>query len=311
MTQVVDYSWARPGGANIKKAGYLGVMRYLSYDTTGKTIVPAEMAELKAAGLEVGLVWESTANRVAGGAANGILDAHESSKQANALGYTGPIYFAIDYDAPESDQPAINAYFQGVAVVIGHERTGGYGGYGPIKRLFDAGLIAVGWQTLAWSGGNREARCSLYQNGAQAFDNSADVNDVLKDNWNGSNQQEDEVITKDDTDRVRIINSEVQGPPDYPFNDTHSGKFDAKEMAAWVGQPWTKFIDQKWKQGEAFRNKRTAALYCLDYERPQLQKQVSDLTAENEKLKTQLVVPNPSSDPQGFVAWLKSILGIK
>ena len=27
-----------------------------------------------------------------------------------------------------------------------------------IKRLFDAGLITLGWQTVAWSGGQRDSR---------------------------------------------------------------------------------------------------------------------------------------------------------
>lgn len=64
-----------------------------------------------------------------------------------------------------------------------------------------------------------------------------------------------DMITKNDTNRVRIVNSEIAG---YDFLKTHKGDFDAAEMKAWVGQPWTKFIDEKWKQGEKYRASKAA-----------------------------------------------------
>ena len=60
-------------------------------------------------------------------------------------------------------QPTINAYFDGIASVIGKSRTGAYGSYYVIKRLFDGGKIAWGWQTYAWSGGNWDSRAQLRQ----------------------------------------------------------------------------------------------------------------------------------------------------
>jgi hypothetical protein len=77
-----------------------------------------------------------------------------------------PLYFAVDYDAPEKDQPAIDAYFRGVASVIGLARTGVYGGYWPLSRLKDAGLATWFWQTDAWSGSNRLAGRHLHQHAA-------------------------------------------------------------------------------------------------------------------------------------------------
>ena len=74
-----------------------------------------------------------------------------------------PIYFSIDFDAQPSQQSAINAYFDGVASVLGRDRTGAYGGYGPISRLFDDGKIKWGWQTYAWSDGQWDARAQLRQ----------------------------------------------------------------------------------------------------------------------------------------------------
>jgi hypothetical protein len=76
---------------------------------------------------------------------------------------TGKIYFSVDFDATSGQQSAINAYFDGVASVIGRSRTGAYGGYHVIRRLFDAGKIAWGWQTYAWSGGQWDSRAQLRQ----------------------------------------------------------------------------------------------------------------------------------------------------
>ncbi len=197
MSQVLDYSFARPDPAAIKAAGYVGVLRYVAplgrqsgnafggADDSAKVIFAAEYNALRSAGLQVALNWEWYAARAKEGAAAGTADAQEALRQANTLNYRGCIYFSVDYDAPESDQPAINAYFEAAAQVIGLARLGAYAGYWPLKRLFDAGLISFGWQTLAWSGGNREGRAHLYQNGATAFNNGADVNDVLKADWTG------------------------------------------------------------------------------------------------------------------------------
>lgn len=64
---------------------------------------------------------------------------------------------------------------------------------------------------------------------------------------------DDDVIKPEDVYNVRIVNSEIKG---WDFNEVHSGKLDAREMGAWVGQPWSKFIQEAWAEGEAFRNAR-------------------------------------------------------
>lgn len=185
MTQALDYSLARPDPAAIKAAGYVGVLRYVAPPSLPKVIKQPEYAALQAAGLQVALNWEWYAARAREGAAAGMADAQEAKKQADALGYTGAIYFSVDYDAPESDQPTLDAYFNACAGVIGLARLGAYAGYWPLKRFFDAGVITYGWQTLAWSGGHRESRAHLYQNGQTAFAGGADVNDILKQSWTG------------------------------------------------------------------------------------------------------------------------------
>jgi hypothetical protein len=41
--------------------------------------------------------------------------------------------------------------------------VGVYGGYWVVKYCLDHGAATYGWQTLAWSGGRRDARAQLYQ----------------------------------------------------------------------------------------------------------------------------------------------------
>ena len=197
VTAVLDYSVARPAPADIKSRGYVGVMRYVApigaasgpafggADDSHKVIFQPEYNALYAQGLAVGLNWEWYTNRAREGASAGTQDATEALRQSNILGYTGALYFSIDYDAPPGDQPALNAYFQACAQVIGFTRLGCYGGYWPLSRLFTAGLISYGWQANAWSGTNRESRAHLLQTLTKDFSGQADIDTVLKPDWQG------------------------------------------------------------------------------------------------------------------------------
>jgi hypothetical protein len=161
----VDYSWARPSPSSLRSAGYTFVVRYLSYDTTGKNLTRSEANALIAAGLDIVSNWEQNATDALSGYSRGVSDAQAANQQAAANGAPAnrPIYFSVDFDATSGQQAAINAYFDGVASVIGRNRTGAYGGYYVIQRLFDANKITWGWQTYAWSGGQWDARAQLRQ----------------------------------------------------------------------------------------------------------------------------------------------------
>lgn len=166
VMKLLDYSFARPDPAQIKADGFSGVLRYFApLSEGGKIITKDEVAALQAQGLAIGFIWESYANRALEGSSAGSQDGLEALRQANLLGVPSlvPICFAVDYDAPESDQPEIDAYFDGVANIIGLNRTGSYGGYWVIKRLFDNGKITFACQTYAWSGGNWDNRAQLRQ----------------------------------------------------------------------------------------------------------------------------------------------------
>jgi hypothetical protein len=164
-TYGVDYAWARPSPSHLKAEGYTFVCRYLSYDTTGKNLSLGEEASLKKAGLDIVLNWEWGAADALDGYSRGVEEAKAAEAQAKALGQPSdrPIYFSIDFDATPGDQAALDAYFDGVASVIGRARTGAYGGYYPIQRLFDHGKVKWAWQTYAWSGGQWDSRAQLRQ----------------------------------------------------------------------------------------------------------------------------------------------------
>jgi len=156
MTLILDYAWAKPAPTAIKAAGYSGVMRYLSPDST-KNLSKPEAIALLAAGLSIGLVWESFAARASQGFAAGASDAATAEAQANALGYpsTAVIFYAVDYDAMPT---AVSAYFAGV-VSMAHRPVGVYGS----ARICGGTNVPYKWQSCAWSGGVVDAVANLYQ----------------------------------------------------------------------------------------------------------------------------------------------------
>jgi hypothetical protein len=161
MTLLIDYSAARPAPAIIKTVGYSGVMRYLSNDP-GKNLQPAERDALLAAGLSIGLVWETTANRAQDGYAAGLADAKVAEAQARALGYPSscPIFFAVDFDA---DPAAVKAYFDGVRAGLVDHPGGIYGSLRVVDTALADGWLPYAWQSCAWSGGVVSQRAHLYQ----------------------------------------------------------------------------------------------------------------------------------------------------
>ena len=181
----IDYSFG--GGlsaAEMKSHGVTFVARYLDYLPNGKVINKAEFDNIIHGGMAVVLVWEGTGKDCIRGHAGGVADAHEAERQANALGAPGTIiYFApCDYDAPPGDQAMIDAYVQGAASVLGHGRTGMYGGYWPLSRALNAGVCAYAWQTYAWSGTNLDRRAHIfqYQNAAHIGPAEVDFDHSLK-----------------------------------------------------------------------------------------------------------------------------------
>jgi hypothetical protein len=183
VRQGVDYSWGRPSPAGLIADGYTFAARYLSYDTSGKSLTHGEADALIAAGVDIVCVWEQGADDALDGYGQGVADAQAAAAQAASVGMPSdrPIYFAVDFDAQASQQGTVDAYFDGVASVIGRGRTGAYGGYYLISRLFDDGRITWGWQAYAWSYGNWDGRAQVRQvdNGQTVAGGSVDLDTAM------------------------------------------------------------------------------------------------------------------------------------
>lgn len=186
MIKGLDYSWARPGGATIKAAGYQFVVRYIPYPGNGgKGLEHAELNDLRKHGIDIAMVYESYANRALQGFSAGVADAKQSIAQLNRLGFPKiPVYFAVDFDAAEHQQDEIDAYLKGAASVIGADRVGVYAGYWVIKRCYENKTAKYLWQTYAWSGGNVHPKIHLYQylNG-QNLNGAVDYNRAYQANF--------------------------------------------------------------------------------------------------------------------------------
>jgi hypothetical protein len=155
MGDVIDYSWSRPTPQSLRERGYTGAMRYLSHEP-GKNLSARERDALWAAGIAVGLVWESNPGRPLQGFKAGVDDAREANRQAAALGWpTGtPIAYAVDFD-PANRMGAVQDYFHGV-LSAGGRPVGIYGSYGVIEASagwqWEGRRVECFWQCAGWSG---------------------------------------------------------------------------------------------------------------------------------------------------------------
>ncbi|HEU0241233.1 MAG TPA: glycoside hydrolase domain-containing protein [Micromonosporaceae bacterium] len=188
-TEGVDFANPRPSGAALKAAGKHFVIRYTSPNTTAnprKRLTAAEVKNYRSAGLDIGLVWETSTDRATQGRAAGVADAHAAETVRRALGIPSSVaqYF-VAQDQPDITGPQVVAYFQGVASAITLARTGAYAGYSVTKYLFDHRLITYGWQTYAWSNGLWDPRAQVqqYHNGVQVAGVTVDLCRAMVTHW--------------------------------------------------------------------------------------------------------------------------------
>jgi len=170
---IIDYSTARPPFSVLKEAGVTAAGRYIGWDgvpgfaSIGKNLTRAEAGHLLAENIAIFVAFEYEATAALKGRDQGLKDGHLASEQLAALGAPAgmTVYFALDFDigdfAPHLPAGTASAraklgpaaaYFDGIHAAKPAYAVGAYGGYWAISRLFDAGLIAMGWQTVAWSG---------------------------------------------------------------------------------------------------------------------------------------------------------------
>jgi hypothetical protein len=187
MRRGLDFAWSRPGVDAILAGGFTFVLRYLSYDTTGKNLTRKEADTYRARGVDVVSNWEYSTTAALNGRGQGQRDAIEARRQHAACGGdpNAPIYFSVDFDATPGQQAAIDEYLRGAADVVGVARVGVYGGYWVVKRCLDNGTARWGWQTYAWSGGLWDPRAAIrqVQNGVRVGGADCDINTAMAANF--------------------------------------------------------------------------------------------------------------------------------
>ncbi len=154
--------------AAVKHAGYDFVGRYMvpaSGSLKWKALTAAEAKAVTDAGLRLLTVWETTADRVKGGADAGASDGKRALRCAQSIGMptSGIIYFAVDYDATAADMPTIEAYLRAARAQTGDYEIGVYGSYGVIEYMAQRNVCRGYWQCLGWSGGKVSAHRTVYQ----------------------------------------------------------------------------------------------------------------------------------------------------
>jgi hypothetical protein len=183
MTTAYDYSAGRIAPAALIAAGVRTVMRYVSTPGNGKNITASEYAELTAAGITVGLVYETTASWMLGGYSAGHAAAVAARAQATAVGYpaTHRIWYADDLDDTTADIATVLDCLHGCADAEGSKSLVAlYGEYDAVEAAAGAGFAAP-WQTEAWSAGRQSSSAVLLQIVAPTTCDGVqvDVNEVL------------------------------------------------------------------------------------------------------------------------------------
>lgn len=202
MNTVIDFSAGVPPAVEVKAAGHIGVMRYISPPRlswmTAKPATRPQIDRCRSAGVDVGFVWQY------GGADNpdtmrgrtgGHADATSAQAKLNELGCPRhPVFFAVDFDISLDQWNATAVhYFKAACEVLGCDRMGIYGHSRVISWAVEDQVIAdlgggkhLAWQTPAWSMGERATEAVLYQGTANVKGPAGiniDVNEVLHHEW--------------------------------------------------------------------------------------------------------------------------------
>lgn len=180
----LDYSAGRIPGSAIRAGGYSLALRYVDDPARGlssKHLRPDEYAELRAAGVAVGLVFEQGVDDVSGGFTAGVQHARRALAGAAWLGYPadGLIFMAVDEHCLPAQVAQVLDYLDGAASVLGRQRTGVYG----FSEVCDA---AIGRYGALWQCGHRPAPggpVHLYQRSTAPVSVAGitcDVNELLR-----------------------------------------------------------------------------------------------------------------------------------
>lgn len=166
MVNAVDCTGLNPTQiADLVKNGVKTVGRYLS-QSSWKGLTLGEVANIKAAGLQIFSIYESNPTKASYFSADkGKSDALDAVSLAQCVGQPEgtAIYFTVDYDAQACDLKAILSYFQAVKVNLSGYKVGAYGSFTVLNYLHENNAADYWFQTVAWSNGNRCNFLNIFQ----------------------------------------------------------------------------------------------------------------------------------------------------
>lgn len=184
--QLIDFAEKQISPAQIKAAGFVGVVNYVAEERPGahfpaKPLTREYADSLRAAGLHIVSNyqygkpgWVSAPSDYTRGYDGGVADAKTAELLHLAAGGpdSAPILFSIDENIDhETWKNVAVEWLRGIGSVLGVGRTGVYGHAKTCAWAIEDGVIGKStspghwwaWQTRAWSGGVREPRAVLYQ----------------------------------------------------------------------------------------------------------------------------------------------------
>lgn len=178
--------------AMIATEGFSFVGRYLC-QSDWKRVTSTEAAALKAAGLDIVLIYEDApTSDTYFQNGQGSTDAFHAISQATALGAVNgtAIYFTVDYDAsPVAIAGPITEYFTEIATVLADTTAnphgyvvGVYGSGQTCQTIRNSSLAKYTWlaQSTDWSHGNSQAQWHIMQGQTSATCSlSVDLNTTM------------------------------------------------------------------------------------------------------------------------------------
>lgn len=166
--QLLDFNDPRADAAQLRAAGYVGVMRYLrDWDAPEYRLERDEALRYRAAGLKLGVVWQNADSselwEPTGPRADldpgfdvGAAIAEEARDQLTARAGRSGLPFGIAVDQPNVSEQGPRplsvaiAALRGARSVVGRDRLGMYGCGDAVRRVMQLDNPPVGWYWLSW-----------------------------------------------------------------------------------------------------------------------------------------------------------------
>lgn len=182
MAIAVDYSAGRIDPSALLSQGIRIVCRYITGPgLEPKSLTLSEAEDLLGAGISIVCLWETTAERILGGAPAGHADGLAADQNLIAL-HALPevtVFFAADFNVQPDQVSTCMDYVRAAAAALGGQYLAGvYGGLRMVAAAADAGFRTI--QTVAWSSG-WDPRAAARQTGEQRTIGSitVDVDEII------------------------------------------------------------------------------------------------------------------------------------